>query len=105
MNYIQRAFKKREERNWDKTYWAIDIHDTVITSTYKSGNVGAQFFPHAVPTLQLLTQLEDHVLIAWTSSSFGDFRYFADPQSAERGHKRVSSRVGGREDSHSILQL
>lgn len=56
------------KRDWDKLYFAVDIHDTVLAADYKPGSVGGGFFPGALEALRLLSQREEAVLIAFTSS-------------------------------------
>lgn len=32
---IDQAYQKTAERNWDRVYWALDLHGTCLKSTYK----------------------------------------------------------------------
>lgn len=32
---IERAYKKAKEKQWDKLYWAIDLHGTCLKSNYE----------------------------------------------------------------------
>jgi hypothetical protein len=65
---IQNTLIQKAERNWDKLYWSIDLHDTVITGKYNKFNHGATLFPGAKKTLDFLHNRKDHVTILWTSS-------------------------------------
>lgn len=65
---IHNAFKKAKERGWNKTFWAIDIHDTIVEGNYKTNDIPTQFYPFAKETLQLLTQRDDVKLILFTCS-------------------------------------
>ena len=65
---IEKAFAEKKKRKWDKIYWCIDLHSTIITGTYKKDNSGARFAVDAVEVLQYLTKQRDHSLILWTSS-------------------------------------
>ena len=56
------------EREWQKLYWAIDMHDTIITGTYNRFNDGAVIYPYAKETLDYLFNSPDHYTILWTSS-------------------------------------
>jgi len=49
-------------------YWAIDMHDTIITGTYNRFNDGAVIYPYAKETLDYLFNSPDHYTILWTSS-------------------------------------
>jgi len=61
-------FKLKEERGWDKTYWAVDLHGTVIKPNYQAGNIPKDFYPFAKEVLQRLSKLEDVCLIMYTCS-------------------------------------
>ena len=61
-------FEYKEKRNWDKTYWFLDLHSTILKPNYSVGNIPTEFYPYAKETLQLLTKLSDVVLIMYTCS-------------------------------------
>ena len=65
---ISRAMQKRRDRGWDKTYWAIDLHDTIINSTYKSNHDDIKMYWMAGSVLRELSRRPSHVLILFTSS-------------------------------------
>jgi hypothetical protein len=65
---IQHVHKQKIERKWQKLYWAIDMHDTIITGTYNRFNDGAVIYPYAKETLDYLFNSPDHYTILWTSS-------------------------------------
>lgn len=65
---IARAFADKKKRGWTQTYWAIDLHDTIIPGTYTKDNQGRAFYPYAAEVLQWLSKRPDVVLILWTSS-------------------------------------
>ena len=65
---IQNAFKEKKEKNWEKLYWAIDLHHTVITGTYNRFNTGATIYPYAKEVLDFLYNHNEHRTILWTSS-------------------------------------
>ena len=56
------------KRNWDKTYWAVDIHGTILKPNYEAGNIPKEFYPYAKETLQYISQMKDVVLILYTCS-------------------------------------
>lgn len=64
---IKNAEKKAKERGWEKTYWLIDIHETIIKPDWKKGGK-TEFYPGAIEALKLLSERKDVVLILWTSS-------------------------------------
>lgn len=65
---IESANKIAKERGWEKTFWAFDIHGTIIKPNYKYGNVPKEFYPYAKQTLQLLSKRDDIVMILYTCS-------------------------------------
>ena len=69
---IKSAFKKRKERKWDKMYWCIDVHDTILKGEYSS-NQTYNPSPDAIEILEWLTKREDMVIIIWTSSYGPDY--------------------------------
>lgn len=65
---IKNAFQKAKERNWDKTYWAIDIHETVIKPNWSLTTTPTEFYPKAKEILQYISKRKDIVLILYTCS-------------------------------------
>ena len=65
---IKHTFEQKEIRKWNKIYWAIDLHDTVITGKYNRFNEGAEIFAHAKEVLDYLYNSDVHQTILWTSS-------------------------------------
>lgn len=64
---IKRAYKQLEDKNWDKIYWAIDIHGTCLESNYKSGEFQL-INEDVIKTLRVIQSLPESVLIMWTSA-------------------------------------
>lgn len=65
---IKRFYDDRVKRNWDKGYFFIDLHGTVLKPNYTAGKVPTEFYSHAKETLQLLTKMDDVCLIMFTCS-------------------------------------
>jgi len=61
-------FEYKVKRGWDKTYWYIDIHGTILKPNYQYGNIPKEFYPYAKEALQFLTKLDDVCLILYTCS-------------------------------------
>ena len=61
-------FDYKIKRNWDRTYWAFDIHGTILRPNYTYGNTPDDFYPWAKETLQLITKLPDVVTFLYTCS-------------------------------------
>lgn len=68
INAIQSCIKLITERNWDKVYWAFDLHGTILVPNYKAGQIPTEFYPHAKETLQLISKMKDVCLIMYTCS-------------------------------------
>lgn len=64
---IENAFKIAKEREWDKTYWAVDIHGTMLKPDYKKDS-DKEFYPLAKETLQILSARPDVCLLLYTCS-------------------------------------
>ncbi len=65
---VVHQFEQKQKRKWDHLYWAIDLHDTVVSGTYNRYNEGAILYPDAKVVLDYLYQNNDHRTILWTSS-------------------------------------
>lgn len=61
-------FELKEKRNWDRTYWAFDIHGTILRPNYTYGNTPDDFYPMAKETLQFISKLPDVVMFLYTCS-------------------------------------
>ena len=66
-NSIEFAYKRMKEKNWEKIYVLIDIHNTIFRPSY-SRNETYQWFNGAKEALQYLTENNKTCLILWTSS-------------------------------------
>ena len=67
-NIIRDVVRQKNERGWNTLYWAIDLHDTVITGKYNKFNHGSTLLPGAKKVLDYLYNHESHRTILWTSS-------------------------------------
>jgi len=64
---IERAYKRANEKEWDKIYWAIDLHDTCFESNYMSGKYKL-INDDVIKTLKLIQSCQESILIMWTSA-------------------------------------
>lgn len=73
---VKNAFKKKRDRKWDKMYWMIDVHDTILAGEYSSTQ---SYNPskEAVEVLKWLWDRDDMVVLIWTSSYHKDFERMA----------------------------
>lgn len=65
---IKTCVKQITERNWDKVYWAFDLHGTVLVPNYKAGSIPTEFYENAKETLQMISKMPNICLIMYTCS-------------------------------------
>ena len=65
---ITNCLSHAKEKGWPKTYWAIDIHGTILKPNYKRDEISKEFYPSAIAVLQLLSNRQDIVTILYTCS-------------------------------------
>lgn len=68
INGINNYYKEKEKRNWDTGYWFFDIHGTILKPNYQAGNIPDEFYPKALETLQLISKMDDIVMVLYTCS-------------------------------------
>ena len=61
------AFKRMKERNWEKIYVLVDIHDTVFEACYHNKEE-YKWYPFAKEVLDIMSHAEQISLILWTST-------------------------------------
>ena len=66
--WIDKMFKHAFEKEWYSTYWAFDIHGTILVPTFRKNSYDAEFFPWAKETLQLISKRKDIIMLLFTSS-------------------------------------
>ena len=59
------AFNRKIEKNWEKIYVVVDIHDTIIRACYENEET-YDYYPYSREALQLMTNREDICLILWS---------------------------------------
>lgn len=65
---INTCLEHAKLKGWDKTYWAFDIHGTMLKPTFKTGVVSTEFYPYAKEVMQMLTRQKNIVRILYTCS-------------------------------------
>lgn len=65
---IKNCLENAKLKGWDKTYWAFDIHGTMLKPTFKTGVVSTEFYPYAKEVMQILSRQKDIVRILYTCS-------------------------------------
>lgn len=56
------------QKKWNKTYWAFDIHGTILKPTFQTGVMSTEFYPFAKEAMQVITRREDIVRVLYTCS-------------------------------------
>ena len=59
------AFNRKIEKNWEKIYVVVDIHDTILRACYENEET-YNYYPYSREALQLMTNREDICLILWS---------------------------------------
>jgi hypothetical protein len=75
---IRRCLDDAKRKGWDKTYWAFDIHGTLLLPTHKAGVISTEFYPYAKETMQILCQQNDIVKILFTCSYPAEIVMYVD---------------------------
>lgn len=68
IKWIKKMFNHAFQKKWYMTYWAFDIHGTILVPTFRKNSYDSEFYPYAKETLQLLTKRNDIIMILSTSS-------------------------------------
>lgn len=63
---IANCLSKARLKGWEKTYWAFDIHGTILKPTYERGVASTEFYPYAKEVMQLISRRRDIVRILYT---------------------------------------
>lgn len=58
----------KERRGWDRTFWAFDIHGTLIKPNYDSGKIPTETYDYALEVLKMLNNDPEVCLIMYTCS-------------------------------------
>ena len=65
---IEKALDNKVKRGWEKTYWAFDIHETILEPNWVKGVLPKTFYPGAKEALRLISKREEIVSILYTCS-------------------------------------
>jgi hypothetical protein len=64
---FDRAFERMHQRNWERIYVLVDIHDTIFEACYHNKEEH-KWYPFAKEALELMSYASNISLILWTSS-------------------------------------
>ncbi len=65
---IKTCLQNVKDRRWTKTYWAFDIHGTILKPNFKRDSISTEFYPGAMEVMQMLSKQKDIVRILYTCS-------------------------------------
>lgn len=65
---IKKQYEVARGRGWDRTYWAVDLHGTVIRPNYRDDELPTEYYEHALLAMQRLSKRPDAVLILYSCS-------------------------------------
>jgi hypothetical protein len=67
-NIFDREYAKKDKREWEQIYVAIDFHDTILPASYSEHDSIDTMYTFAKEALSLMSMRKDCKLILWTSS-------------------------------------
>lgn len=66
---VCKQYEVAKSRNWDRMYWAVDLHGTLILPNYEKMKAGdLVYYPDAMDVMRTLTARPDIRLIMYTCS-------------------------------------
>jgi hypothetical protein len=65
---ITNCLSLAQQKNWDRTFWAFDIHGTILKPNYRRDSISTEFYPMAKEVMQMLSRRTDIVRILYTCS-------------------------------------
>lgn len=71
-------FETMKRKNWVYTYWAFDLHSTVIKPNYEAGNIPKEFYPLAKECLQQISKCPHIKMIMYTCSFPNEQKEYLD---------------------------
>lgn len=75
---IENAMLHAKRKGWRKTYWAFDIHGTLVRPNHKVGEIATEFYPHVIEVMQAISTRSDVVRILYTCSYPNEIEEYLD---------------------------
>jgi hypothetical protein len=75
---IENAFRHTKDRGWVKTYWAFDIHGTILRPNHRRDVIATEFYPGAIEVMKMLSKRTDIVRILYTCSYPHEIQQYLD---------------------------
>lgn len=60
---IRRQYEIAKQRGWDRTYWAVDLHGTLIRPNYRDDALPTNYYADALEAMRALTARTDYLPI------------------------------------------
>ena len=73
---IEKCFERARIKQWDRTFWAVDIHETIIRPNYDKPGIPTQWYPFAKEAMQMISKRSDVDLILYTCSWGPEFEEY-----------------------------
>ncbi len=87
-NAIEKAYIKASERKWDKIYWCIDIHETLVKPTYDE-NGYIEFYDSALNAIGWILSCPENRIILWSSLPTEEMQKIRRLISSDDDHERI----------------
>ncbi len=65
---ILNCLRNAKEKGWNKTFWAFDLHGTILKPTFQKGKLSTEFYPEAKEVMGLISKRKDIATILFTCS-------------------------------------
>lgn len=75
---IENCLKMALTKWWDKTYWGIDIHETMMVPNYDGDRIPTKWYPFAKDAMTILSKRKDVCLFLYTCSHPGEIGKYLD---------------------------
>lgn len=67
VKHIHERRLEQEAGKWQKMYWCIDLHGTIIPPSREHKDI-LKPYPHALSVLKKISEIPEQVIILWTST-------------------------------------
>jgi hypothetical protein len=65
---IKACFENAKAKGWNKTFWAFDLHGTILKPNFNQDKISTEFYPEAKEVMQMVSTRKDIVKILFTCS-------------------------------------
>lgn len=89
---IEKSFERARLKKWDRTFWAVDIHETIIRPNYDNPGIPIQWYPFAKEAMRIISNRKDVDLILYTCSWEHEIGEYLDMFKSEGIHFKYVNR-------------